>query len=108
LHSVKAGESFQAMTPQQFKQARKAKKLNQQETAAFLKASYSAVTKWESGHNPIPGWVSDKMRETSGKFILDGLTPDELSAVHRLAASKGMKPETMVADLIRATLKFSA
>jgi hypothetical protein len=48
------------------------------------------------------------MRETSGKFILDGLTPDELSAVHRLAASKGMKPETMVADLIRATLKFSA
>lgn len=94
------------MTPQQFKQARKARKLNQQETAVFLKASYSAVTKWESGNNPIPEWVADKMRETSGKVSLDGLSIEEVGALHRLAAKKGMTPDGLVADLVRAGLKF--
>jgi len=94
------------MTPQQFKQARKARKMNQKEIAEFLSASYSAVTKWETNQNPIPSWVEEKLRDRSGKFILDSLTPEEVSSLDKIAARKGVSAESLIADLVRAGLKF--
>lgn len=94
------------MTPEQFKQARKKRGYNQREAAAFLKASYSALTKWETGVNPIPEWAADKIRSSSGKFVLENLTNDEITALNKLAASKGVSPEAMIAGLVRAGLKF--
>lgn len=76
--------------------------------AAFLKASYSAVTKWETDRNPIPEWVAEKLGAPSGKFAVEGLSAEEIVALQRLAASQGIRPEALVAGLIRAGLKFAA
>jgi len=94
------------MTKEQFKAARKARKLDQKEAAAFLKVSYSAVTKWEAGNNPVPQWVEEKLTEKTGKFVLDGLSAEEIAAINKIAARKGISAESLIADLIRAGLKF--
>ena len=96
------------MTAPEFKAARKARKLDQRQMASFLKASYSAVTKWETGYNPIPEWVAEKLGAPSGTFAVEGLTADEILALQRLAAAQGLRPESLIAGLIRAGLKFAA
>ena len=96
------------MTGPEFKAARKARALDQVQMASWLKASYSAVTKWETGKNPIPEWVAEKLGAPSGTFHVEGLSADEILALQRLAATQGLRPETLIADLIRAGLKFAA
>lgn len=90
------------MTTTQFKEARKAKNMDQRELASFLKVSYSAVTKWETGKNPIPEWVADRLLDKTGKFILNGFTPEEVMNIQRRAASKGVSSDALIADMVRA------
>lgn len=90
------------MTKEQFKAARKARKMDQRETASFLNVSYSAVTKWESGNNPVPQWVADKLIDKSGKFVLEGLSAEEIATLNKIAARKGVSAESLIADLVRA------
>lgn len=81
--------------------------MDQRELASFLKVSYSAVTKWETGQNPIPAWVADKLLDRSGKFVLDGFSPEEVIAIQRRAASKGMSADDFIASLVKAVINVS-
>lgn len=96
------------MTPVEFKQARLEKGMTQRELASFLGegASYSAVTKWEVGANPIPQWVVDKMT-VRNKLTLDDLSAEELAALVKRAAEKNLSPDTLAAEVIRAFIRLS-
>ena len=95
------------MTATEFKQARKARGMNQRELARWLGVSYSAVTKWETNRNPIPSWVTEKLGKRSGMFSLKGLSAGEVKQVEVSAASQGKTVDELVSDLVRASLKLS-
>jgi len=96
------------MNKEEFKSARQRKGLTQKELAAFLGVSYSAITKWETGGNPIPAWVADKLREPRRGLSLEGLAPEELAALERRSASRGVTSDQFAVELIRAFLKLGA
>ncbi len=95
------------MTAEQFKAARIAKSMTQKELAAFLgDASYSAVTKWETGANPIPKWVEEKLVVPSTLKLSD-LSAEELALFEKRAAERGRTPESIYAELVRNFLRLS-
>ena len=95
------------MTSEQFKTARKAKKMTQRELAVFLNVSLSAVTKWETGANPIPDHVAEKLHVRSVLKISE-LGADELAVFQKKAAERGRTPDSITAELIRNFIKLSA
>jgi len=95
------------MTAEQFKASRLAKKMTQRELATYLGASYSAVTKWEVGRNPIPKWVQDKMAVRKS-ITVDTLSASEIAKLEKKAAEKGWTADGITAELIRNFIKLSS
>jgi len=96
------------ITPEEFKAARKARKMTQLELAKWLNVSYSAVTKWETGKNPVPQWVAEKLQDQKGVFVLDDyFSLDEAAKIHELAKARGMSADGLIAEMVKHLLKFS-
>jgi len=94
------------MTADQFKTARKSKGMTQRQLCAFLGVSFSAVTKWETGANPIPKWVEEKLLARQ-EVTLRGLSAAEIAKFQQKAAARGMSADEIAAELIRNFLKLS-
>lgn len=93
------------MTSEQFKKAREAKGMTQKGLASYLGASYSTVTKWEVGKNPIPAWVEEKLTVRKALTLKD-LDADEIAAFEKKAAEKGKSPDSIASELIRLFIKM--
>jgi len=94
------------MDKSEFKAARKSKSMTQKELSTFLGATLSAVQKWETGQNKIPGWVVDKLKKGSS-VTLSGLSASEYAEMERNASKKGMTPDEYVSQLVKSFLKLT-
>lgn len=88
------------MKPNELKDCRQLKKMNQQEFASWLGCSKHTVASWETGRNTIPVWVAARIRAEKPS-INPKLTLEQFQAAQIAATAKGQTLEEWIGDLIK-------
>lgn len=97
------------MNAQELKRLRKSKGLTQREFADRLKVSYSAITKMETGKLAVSALVQERLKKDQrSSFLVDNFTAEQLALLEKAAAERGLKPDDLGADIIRAFLSLRA
>lgn len=88
------------MQPEELRSYRKQNKLTQAALASRLDVKTRTVVAWENGQNPIPKWVSDRLKNESLR-LNPKMDYETFQAAQSAAAAKGQSLEQWIADLIK-------